>query len=168
MPFKREHFILLPPSTSTTSRRLQGWHFARGQLCPTDEMVCFPVSISTYSHVKNSIFFFRHGDFSSSNFLSIHTIRIGTLHFTVFLVPTWTYKLIDGIRIGTLHFTVFFTTNLDLRIGMDGILNIKKNSLEKKKNGVFHVGIGRNRYWKTYKFIGSTSSTSFWRGTTNW
>ncbi len=32
---------------------------ARDQLCPTDEIVCFPISISTYSHVKNSGFFLQ-------------------------------------------------------------------------------------------------------------
>jgi hypothetical protein len=34
-------------------------HLIWGRLCPTSETVCFPVSISTYSHVKNSFFFFR-------------------------------------------------------------------------------------------------------------
>ena len=32
-------------------------------ICPTDEFVCFLVSISTYSHVKNSVFFFGHSVF---------------------------------------------------------------------------------------------------------
>jgi hypothetical protein len=41
---------------------------------------------------------------------------------------------------------------------MDGILDIEKNTMSKEKNGVFHVGIGGNRYPKTYKFIGWTYS----------
>ena len=51
-----------------------------------------------------------------------------------------------------------FSTNPDLHIDIDGILDIEKNTMSKEKNGVFHVRLGRNRYQKTNKFIGWTYS----------
>ena len=88
------------------------------------------------------------------NFLSIHTNWY--TKFYSFLVPIQTYKLV-WTEYELVHYILqFFSTNSDLRIGMDGILDIEKNTCLKKKNGDFHVEIGKNRYPKTYTFIGWT------------
>ena len=85
-------------------------------------------------------------------------IQIGTLHFTgVFNTNSDLWIGVDRIQIGTLHFTVFLVLTRTYKLVWTEFWILKK-TMSKERNAVFHVGIGGNRYQKTYNFIGWTYS----------